>query len=1139
MNSKVKFLISMIQFLTIFLRVSAQYYIQPKCVHIESLLTGCDCTDAGWHIYSNLCFKCPSGTISTANWGDADCNRCPIGKYTTVELGATQCLNCPAGSSSPESSYSSASCTNCGAGTYSTGASECKNCPSNSNSLAGSAQCQCVAGTYMYTVTCISCPSNSYTNVGSTSLYDCKCNAGTAGENGGGGKCTSCEIGKATIGSGYSVCTNCGTGTESIVAGASSCTNCPIGKSKSTAGEIVVGATYAGELCVSCAQGKYGASNGLSACADCDTGKYSDITGASACTTCEIGQYGPLKGVSACTTCPDYASSPSSSTSVTACTCNPGYNGQNGGVCTRCPVGTYKSVSGNATCTPCAVGTSNGLTAQPTCNTCSAGKYANTTAAVLCSLCPAGKYSSLEGRTNLQQCVDCSVGYYASTAGSAVCVQCDSKSYTSGSGSSTCTICGAASTSNPTRTTCVACPDGTEGINGICRDCDKGYYSSSETKLQCLRCRDGTYTAKVASVQCVKCNACPDGYYRRNCSISTGGGTCSLCDVCPTGYVNVGCMNRAGHTDERGTCRLRKYTSRTPLCDEKKSGFGLGGYTFARLFGVSQDDSSFQCRRRCDNVQNILSEDVYPVLRTELLAQFPDMTVNGKLAPRAFNGGYCGGPYACDVSNCNIAGSADDTQNEYQPMNACPMYMDKKTAEDFWAVAALPETLQTQSSVFEAVQAIRAVKCQTCAQCGQANTGLLRDWGRGCARDCTYLKCTNGLIFDWTEEVQAQKCKTCGQLNDVRLCLSSEQRAFDMYDVSGRLPKLYMQDCKSKNDFALQGYETTYGSCVKCADFVESCVSQDNLYYQTCENNGAGSLPVCAACSTANGREPTRSRYWDGQTWQNLYCQQKKCTVGAGVAFTGINRESTPHSVCHKQCTQKVCVADASQVLLPCVLPHAARCMNAINMDAAVTDTSYAVRQYAPAHVNMLEPATDALHLFASFENTLVDTQAYQNDLRAQCVWNADFIVDNNMNPGGVSSIFQNACRPWLRDPRTAYPLMPLQNTVTLDEVDGSVFSRRVLLNTSAQAVTYGSDGVDRPADVFAGDIYLKLNLSNTNNATLAVFVPHDRNITATSWVPRWRVSVHAQQIAGDTTSLLLSTPTDAMCLTCFSLLTF
>lgn len=832
-------------------------------------------------------------------------------------------------------------------------------------------------------------------------------------------------------------------------------------------------------LCV-CAAGSYYV-DVIKSCYTCEPGKAKGISGNEACTLCEAGKY------------------------------------SNSVACSVCSSGTY-SLSGSAVCTACPVGT-----------------YSNASGASSCLLCPAGKYSSLTSRKILQDCIDCSVGMYASTDGSAVCSACASNAYTSRNGSTTCTVCALGSKPNDMRTACLSCPDGTEATgNGTCLQCPRGYYSSVESQWRCARCPNGFFTLTAGASRCTSCSACPDGYYRSNCSVTTGGGSCALCDVCPKDYVNVGCMNRAGHTEERGTCRLRQYTSRTPLCDEKKSGFGLGGYTFMRLFGLSQDDSVFQCRRRCDNVQNVLSDDVYPFgLRAQLSVQFPDIYVNGKIAPRPFNGGHCGGPYACDVSNCNIAGSADDTNKEYQPTNACPLYMDTKTVLEFWAVAALAETVRTQSPVFQAVQAMRGATCQTCAQCGQGNAARLPDWGRGCARDCTQLKCTHGLIFDWTEPVEALKCKTCAELNDVRLCLSSEQRAFDMYDVSGRLPKLYMPDCTPKNDLAVRGYEAAYGSCVKCADHELECASQDDVFYHTCASSVAGVVPVCAQCLSANGREPRKSRYWDGESMRNVYCQQHRCRVTGDVAFTGVDIESARHGVCQRKCTNKVC---DGEVLLPCLLPHDARCMQAVNMDASVSDMSYSARLYAPAHVNVLEPATDALHLFASFENTLVNTQAFQNDLRAQCVWNADYILDNNMNPGGVSSTFQKACRPWLRDPRAQYPLMPLQNTVTLDEVDGGVFPRRVLLNTSAQAVTYASDDVQRPANVFAGDIYLALNLTNTNNATLVVFVPTDRNITAATWVPRWRVSVHAQQTTGDTTSLLLRTPGDGMCLSCFSL---
>jgi hypothetical protein len=194
----------------------------------------------------------------------------------------------------------------------------------------------------------------------------------------------------------------------------------------------------------------------------------------------------------------------------------------------------------------------------------------------------------------------------------------------------------------------------------------------------------------------------------------------------------------------------------------------------------------------------------------------------------------------------------------------------------------------------------------------------------------------------------------------------------------------------------------------------------------------------------------------------------------------------------------------------------------------------------------MLEPATDALFLFASFENSLVNIRADKLSLRAQCVWNADFIPDNSMNPAGVSSRFQRDCRPWARNPRTMYPLLPLQNTVAQDDAGEAAFARRVLLNTSAHAVAYAEDSIERPAGVFTGDIYLELDLLNTNNATLAVFVPDDRGIVAATWVPRWRVSVHARQVSGGDMTIVVSHTSasdrapvasqDYNCLSCFSL---
>ena len=95
-----------------------------------------------------------------------------------------------------------------------------------------------------------------------------------------------------------------------------------------------------------------------------------------------------------------------------------------------------------------------------------------------------------------------------------------------------------------------------------------------------------------------------------------------------------------------------------------------------------------------------------------------------------------------------------------------------------------------------------------------------------------------------------------------------------------------------------------------------------------------------------------------------------------------------------------------------------------------------------------------------------------------------------------------------------------------------------MLVNTSAYAVAYAAEKIPRPSSVFVGDIYLELDLLNTNNATLAAFVPDDRMIATVTWVPRWRVSVHARQVAGRsmTITVLPVAAADANCLDCFSL---
>jgi len=60
-----------------------------------------------------------------------------------------------------------------------------------------------------------------------------------------------------------------------------------------------------------------------------------------------------IVGTAACDTCPYDSSSPVGSLNVTACTCNAGSSGPDGGTCTKCFAGTYKVGSGSASCDDC------------------------------------------------------------------------------------------------------------------------------------------------------------------------------------------------------------------------------------------------------------------------------------------------------------------------------------------------------------------------------------------------------------------------------------------------------------------------------------------------------------------------------------------------------------------------------------------------------------------------------------------------------------------------------------------------------------------------------------------------------------------------------------------------------------------
>ena len=133
-----------------------------------------------------------------------------------------------------------------------------------------------------------------------------------------------------------------------VQAGSGTCTDCPAGKHQATEGSIA---------CDNCEAGKYQTTVGATSESDCTPcaagipGTLS-ITPRACCTRanhypwCLAGTYTLHSGATVCTSCPDNANAPQGSAALSACSCNAGYTGANGGACSACPAGAYKDISG-------------------------------------------------------------------------------------------------------------------------------------------------------------------------------------------------------------------------------------------------------------------------------------------------------------------------------------------------------------------------------------------------------------------------------------------------------------------------------------------------------------------------------------------------------------------------------------------------------------------------------------------------------------------------------------------------------------------------------------------------------------------------------------------------------------------------
>lgn len=542
--------------------------------------------------------------------------------------------------------------------------------------------------------------------------------------------------------------------------------------------------------------------------------------------------------------------------------------------------------------------------------------------------------------------------------------------------------------------------------------------------------------------------------------------------------------------EEAGRCVDSSVLVRAPQCPQEVSGVAelvspdLAGFTFAEVFGdVVGKVNDFQCRQTC-------------IGRTE------DTT-------------YCTGPHACNRPACTMV-RTEDGAPDYLVARGCPVLLPDLNLTGR-AINSL--TREEQSLLSEA----RAAQCQTCAECGSDPPIGAVDWGLGCAAECSQLTCETGEVFDFTARADG-KCRQCADLTDFRLCSSEDQALLEVNvdGASGLGRLLSFSSCRGKP--GVGGAPAAYGRC-------ESCVPPEcaeGQFPRTCAPDS------CSVCRLRNNEEMKSGAFLNTTFGREvLFCQLPQCE-GARTGLTDSG------DVCVRQCATTGRCGDG-QHELACLLPHDTRCLDVEPARPAAAER----RRVLPAHVNALEHATDATPaLAASFENVLLNTAGLPTDQHV-CVWDALGIVDNNVLPGGLSAtslpsaddvsdalgaVGTKHCRPighnsrlqdqvalwWDRDPARPVRLVPLQNTVLDAAGDGSDTPRRVLLNSSASVVAYGSEfmlpvtssksgTLYRPAGVLAGDFYLLANLQQAASASVLAPVPAVLAV-APAWVRAWEL---------------------------------
>ena len=327
----------------------------------------CGTPTANGYYYQSGCsvVACPAGTYAAGTASTA-CVQCPSNSYSLSQSSACVC----------NSGYYGSPCAPCAAGYICSGGNSVA-CSAGQYSTGGAVVCsQCLAGTYSSgsaASACAPCQAGSFSLSFADSCSLCgpstysaqaaafcpQCQAGTYSSASNASACALCAPGTYSL-AGSLACSACGKGMYNTAAGASSpnlCSACPPG---------TYGAFVSATACALCPPGTASNSYGtMEACGACLPSSFAPNNGSKTCIGCSQPQCGAGAGFVACTSTTDafctqcpaikmctYTSAGCSLPDGSpACACPQGYQ-LLANACQLCPSGQFKPLNNTARCGP-------------------------------------------------------------------------------------------------------------------------------------------------------------------------------------------------------------------------------------------------------------------------------------------------------------------------------------------------------------------------------------------------------------------------------------------------------------------------------------------------------------------------------------------------------------------------------------------------------------------------------------------------------------------------------------------------------------------------------------------------------------------------------------------------------------------